>query len=155
MVPPPPPDPKPTLGIPVVGVGDAAETLLSCRVPDLPRNCPGESRERNLPELGLLLWLPALLDHHAQPEVGFHLEVSSPLPKLTCNFTFTPSTATTLFCRRQGENIYQPKACLGACASQPWHRAGIPQPLSFSPRASGMKPGCPWGWTLKPHCCKP
>lgn len=114
-------DPKLTLGIPVVGVGDAAETLLSCCVPDLPRNCLGESRESNLPELGLLLWLPALLDHHAQPEVGFHLEISSPLPKLTCNFTFTPSTATTLFCRRQEEQVYQPNSCGGACASQPWH----------------------------------
>lgn len=49
MEPPCPPDPKPTLGIPVVGMGDAAETLLSCRVPDLLRSHHGESREGNTP----------------------------------------------------------------------------------------------------------
>lgn len=37
-----PADHKRTLGIPVVGVGHAAEPLLSCCVPDLPGDGPGE-----------------------------------------------------------------------------------------------------------------
>ena len=31
----------------------------------------------------------------------------------------------------------------------------MPRPLGCSPPAGGMKPGCLWGWMLKPHCYKP
>lgn len=62
------------------------------------------------------------------------LGIAHPLPKLTCNFTFTPSTATTLFCRKEGEHVHQPKACLGVGAGQP--RLGTchaPAPRLLSP----------------------
>lgn len=143
------------MGIPVVGVGDTAETLLSCRVPDLPRSRSGESVEGNAPGWGCPCGSQPT---HAQSRGFFsaaRLGIAHPLPKLTCNFTFTPSTATTLFCRREGEHVYHPKAHLGMGASSPGVEPAVPRPLSCSPQAGRMKPGCLWGWSLKPHCYKP
>lgn len=62
------------------------------------------------------------------------LGIAHPLPKLTCNFTFTPSTATTLFCRREGEHVYQPNVHLGVSASQLLCEAGCaPAPRLLPP----------------------
>lgn len=62
------------------------------------------------------------------------LGIAHPFPKLTCNFTFTPSTATTLFCRREGEHVHQSKACIGVGAGQPQRGAScVPAPRLLSP----------------------
>lgn len=99
------------------------------------------------------------------------LGIAHPLPKLTCNFTFTPSTATTLFCRREGDHVHQPKAHFGVGAGQPPRGAGCaPAPRLLSPSQrdearlptgldvedSLLQPQCCWGgcdaaWWLQGH----
>lgn len=71
------PGPVLTVGVTVVGVGDAAEPLLASRVPDLQ---PGWEQ-------------PSVLPGPSQGPPAF----TTPPPPLTCSFTFMPSTSTTLF----------------------------------------------------------
>lgn len=71
------PGPVLTVGVTVVGVGDAAEPLLASRVPDLQ---PGREQ-------------PSVLPGPSQGPPAF----TTPPPPLTCSFTFMPSTSTTLF----------------------------------------------------------
>lgn len=82
----------------------------------------------------------ALWDHGAKPiSCGSRAGNCSPQkntkkPTLTCSFTFTPSTATTLFCGGEGED--------GAVSTEPrcWSWGCRMEPPCY-------KPPCSWGGT--------
>lgn len=104
------------------------------------------------------LWLPALPDHRSQPGGEFKQsgwELLTPSQSSPATSPSRHPRPPLCSAEKKESTLISPKHALVWVLASPGLEPVMPRPLGCSPLASRMKPGCPWGWTLKPHCYKP